>query len=115
MKPLLLTILLAGSVIACNKEKTTVIEDPAPVASFTVKNTVEAGTVMQGTPLEIENTSTNAVAYSWDFDDGTVSTERNPTGIVFRQCIRSQCVRLTVRNRNGVSSTVSYCIRVRCR
>jgi PKD repeat protein len=47
-----------------------VVYDRNPIANFTIGN----GDAIRG----FENTSTNGVSYSWDFGDGTTSTEVNP-------------------------------------
>jgi hypothetical protein len=76
---------------------------------------VETGTVMEGTIIEFENNSQYADSYEWDFDNGTVSTDRIPTGVVYKQCPATRCIRLTVRTRRGRTATHTYCVRVRCR
>ena len=118
MKLLLTTLLMAVIVTACNKaEKVedTAITDPSPVANFRISNMVEEGTILEGIPVEFENTSLNAETFEWDFDNGTVSAERTPTGLIYRQCPVTRCIRLTIRTRTGRTATYSYCVRVRCR
>ena len=113
MRQLLTTFLFVAVALGCQKNETTATEDP--VASFTIKNYVEAGTVMEATALEFENSSRNADSYEWDFGNGTVSTERTPSGVMFRQCPRVETIRLTVRGRGGRIAIFTQTIRVRCR
>ncbi|MBI5858627.1 MAG: hypothetical protein HZB42_13395 [Sphingobacteriales bacterium] len=115
MKQLLISALLAVFVLGCNKVKNTASDDPTPVANFRIVNTVEDGTVMEGTALQFENNSQCADSYEWDFGNGTMCYDRTPTNIVYRQCPTTYCIRLTVRTRHGRTATYSYCVRVRCR
>ena len=115
MKQLLISILLAVVVFGCNKTDNSATDDPTPVADFKINNMIEQGTIIEGTTVEFENNSQYADSYEWDFDNGTISTERIPAGLVYRQCARSYCIRLTVRTRRGRTATYSYCVRVRCR
>ena len=112
MKPLLISILFAVFITGC--AKTNNAEDPTPVARFNITNTVESGTVAVSTTVEFENNSQNADSYEWDFGDGTVSTERVPRGIIFRQCNTIRQIRLTVRTRRGRSAATTQTIRIRC-
>lgn len=113
MKQLLACLLFAGIISGCDKKSNS--DDPMPVADFKITNTVEAGTVMESTDLTIENKSQNADSYEWDFGDGTVSTERTPTGVRYRQCPAIREIRLRVRTRSGRTATIIQTIRVRCR
>ena len=113
MKQLLICALLAVVIAGCAKNNKT--DDPIPVASFTIKNTVEPGTVMEATAVEFENNSTNCDSYEWDFGDGRMSMERTPAGVEFRQCPAIRQIRLTVRTRRGRTATILQEIRVRCR
>jgi gliding motility-associated-like protein len=72
-----------------------------PTATFTAVNT----TACKG-PLTVTfvNTSTNAVAYNWDFGDNFVSSERNPTHTYNNPGIFS--VTLVVTNAAGCSETI---------
>jgi len=51
-----------------------VVDKPAPVASFTVGTPVSLA-------VEMNNTSSNATGYHWDFGDSNTSTDENPTHI----------------------------------
>ena len=112
MKQLLISFLFVAVFLGCGKSAT---DDPAPVASFNIKNYAEPGTVVEATALEFENNSQNADSFEWDFGNGIISTERTPAGVTFRQCPRIETIRLTVRTRRGRTATVVQSIRVRCR
>ncbi len=47
----------------------------APVADFTY----DINPACVGNPIQFTNNSTAGFQYSWDFDDGTISTDANPT------------------------------------
>jgi hypothetical protein len=115
MKKLLISILLAAAISACNKAGNSANDDPTPVADFKINNTVADDTILEGTAIDIENDSKYADSYEWDFGDGTVSSERTPSGIVFRQCPRTVVIRLLVRTRHGRTATRIRTILVRCR
>jgi PKD repeat protein len=59
-------IILSIITISCNKTK--------PVANFSFDGTAKNAPVS----IQFNNTSTDAVEYSWDFGDGGSSTEENP-------------------------------------
>ena len=118
MNKLLLSVLLAVVISGCNKtgnDENAANNDPTPTASFMIKNTVAAETVLEGSAIDLQNTSQNADSYEWDFGNGMVSTERTPVGIVLRQCPRTQEIRLVVRTRRGRTATQIRTINVRCR
>ncbi|MGQ3012123.1 MAG: GEVED domain-containing protein [Flavobacteriales bacterium] len=52
----------------------TVVDKAAPVAGFNIASTVSLA-------VELNNTSSNAIGYLWDFGDGNTSTDENPTHI----------------------------------
>src|SRR5690606_31241330 len=52
----------------------TVVDKAAPVAGFNIASTVSLA-------VELNNTSSNATGYLWDFGDGNTSTDENPTHI----------------------------------
>jgi len=62
-------VLLLGTLAltSCDKSEDSV---PAPTADFEYES--------NGLEITFTNKSTNATAYSWDFGDGTTSTEQNP-------------------------------------
>ncbi|MGQ3130358.1 MAG: GEVED domain-containing protein [Flavobacteriales bacterium] len=67
---------IVSAIGACGTfmDTVTVVDKPAPVASFTA-----------GTPVSLavalNNTSSNAIGYLWDFGDGNTSTAENPSHI----------------------------------
>jgi len=87
-------------------------------ASCSTTVTVEAGpTAMSGfsytrTGLQIDmtNTSTNAASYAWDFEDGTTSTEQNPSHVYTEE--GSYMVCLTVTSCDGTEETFCEMIEV---
>ena len=111
MKQLLITLFFAVIISGCAKTNN---DDPTPVASFSIKNTVEPGAVQVSTTVEFENNSQNADSYEWDFGDGTVSTERIPRTVIYRQCSVIRQIRLTIRTRRGRTATITQSIRIRC-
>ena len=118
MKKLLISILFAVAISGCNKTgnaNNTANDDPTPVADFKINNTVADDTILEGSAVEFDNNSQNADSYEWDFGDGTVSTERIPAGIMYRQCPRDREIRLVVRTRRGRTATRIRTIHVRCR
>ena len=115
MKQLLLSLLFIGLITGCKKAGSSATNDPEPVASFKINNTVDPGVVMEGTTIEFDNRSENADSYEWDFGNGVTSAERNPMGVTLRPCGRNHTIRLTVRTRRGRSATTSQTILVRCR
>jgi PKD repeat protein len=74
MKKILFLLSLLLMTAGCGKddESTT-----TPVACFTF--TSPETTVFVGDLVEFNNCSTDADSYSWDFGDGSTSTEKNPT------------------------------------
>lgn len=102
-------------ITGCNKTANVANEDPIPTAEFRINNTVADDVVLEGTVISITNTSRNAESYEWDFGNGVVYTDRTPSGVVLRQCPRTQQIRLLVRTRNGRTATVIRTITVRCR
>jgi len=67
---------IVSAIGACGTfmDTVTVVDKPAPVASFTVGTPVSLA-------VEMNNTSSNATGYHWDFGDGTTSTDENPSHI----------------------------------
>ena len=97
---------------SCNKDEVT----PAPVADF---NIAPGDSVNGGELVTLNNTSTNADTYLWDFGDGTTSTAVNPTKSEFVvegevACDATFIIKLTA-SKDGKSSTktknivVQYC------
>lgn len=117
MKKLLIPLLFAVVISACNKagKSENTNDDPIPTASFKINNMVADNTVLEGTDIEFENNSQCADSYEWNFGDGTISTERTPVGIRYRQCPGVREIRLLVRTRRGRIATIIRTINVRCR
>jgi PKD repeat protein len=69
-----------------------------PVASFTVPNSVCEGSTISFTDFSTNSPST----WSWDFGDGTSSTQQNPT---HAYAVGSYTVSLTVSNNAGTNTT----------
>lgn len=96
--------------ISCKKEVTApVVKDL--VAEFTADKTTGK------TPLTVKftNTSTEATKFSWDFGDGSSSTEKEPSHTFANTSTtsgRSYTVTLTAKNDAGKSSTMSKTINV---
>lgn len=115
MRKLLISILFAVAISACNKAGNNSNDDPTPVADFKINNTVADETILEGSVVEFDNNSQNADSYEWDLGDGRVCSERTPPGIIYRQCPRSVEIRLLVRTRHGRTATRIRTILVRCR
>src|SRR5687768_15612624 len=115
MYKLLTTIFFAVIIAGCNKSANVQTEDPLPTADFSINNTVAENTVIEGSVIEIVNNSQNGDTYEWDFGNGTISTDRTPTGVTLRNCPRTQQIRLIVRTRRGRVATIIRTITVRCR
>lgn len=107
---LILSVLITSS---CNKSSSLDIPAPGqpqeenvpvPIAKFTISNVVDQ--VLELVPLNIENQSQNGETYFWDFGDGTTSTDRTPS---FSFNMHGAfTIKLTVKNKKGVSSEFSY-------
>lgn len=79
--------------------------ESAPSALFTTETNLQNELLISFKPL-----ATNATSYLWDFGDGTMSTERNPTH--FYQRKGSYAVVLKVANACGTTTATSRTIRV---
>ncbi len=64
-----------GCITSVTKNNIITILKP-PVVNFTPSS---ASVCSENDPITFENSSTNAETYVWDFGDGTISTEQNPT------------------------------------
>jgi gliding motility-associated-like protein len=74
---------------------------PRPVANFTADSLFKCRPNMS---VRFQDLSTNAVAWSWDFGDGTTSNLQNPTHIYTGFGYFN--VRLIVTNRSGCTDTL---------
>lgn len=121
---------------ACSKGKdaTTLSSPPAaepkPVASFKIANATVldngTSTVRELQTLTIQNTSSNAVSYSWDlssganFSDGLIdqpmrySDKAEPANIYMVPCMQDVTITLTAKNKAGEISTASQTFTVQC-
>jgi PKD repeat protein len=89
---------------------------PAPpaTANFKITNAVSPGNVWEALNLKIDNSSQNAESYLWDFGEGTTSTEKAPTNVALAPCGMTYTITLTVKNKDGQSSTFSVPYTVLC-
>ena len=104
-------------------------EQPAiskPTASFKITNLNEVGNIFELRTLAIQNTSTNADSYSWDFgqsanySDGVVdypiqfSDKAEPVNIYIVPCMQTVTITLTAKNKAGDVSTTSQSFYIYC-
>lgn len=82
-----------------------------PVAAFSINNAT-GNVIGEGRILEISNQSENATAYSWDFGDGTTSSEAAPT--FYYPMHGNYHVTLKVTASNGKTSEMSTDLTVFC-
>ena len=87
-------------ITACSKE-----QKDLPAASFQCPNTVGVGDT-----IHFQNTSEGAVTFSWDFGDGNVSTEENPSHIYTEPGVFT--ILLVATNENG-SDEISFGILIK--
>lgn len=85
------SILLFTFLLSCDKTEPI----PNPTAAF--------DGVISGKTLKFTNTSTNGETYTWDFGDGSTSTEKEPTHTY--KSNGSYVVKLTVTNTSGTISS----------
>jgi len=76
-KKLSLLVLALIMLIGCSKDD----PKPKPDASFTYEKVIAAAKDYNEMKTYFTNTSEDAVSYSWDFGDGTTSTDINPEHI----------------------------------
>ena len=70
---LFFAVSLVAVVSSCNDD-----DDPPPVNPIDPTATFSVGNI-DGLTVTFVNASSNATSYNWDFDDGTTSTDENPT------------------------------------
>lgn len=114
----------------CSKSKenkTTPAPTPEakPSASFKITNASD-NNILELRTLVFQNTSTNAVSYSWDlssganFSDGVVdepmrySDKAEPVNIYMVPCMQQVTITLTAKNKSGDVSTTSQIFNVQC-
>jgi hypothetical protein len=66
-------VLLCIFVISCSKKDST----PQPSANFSFSD----ANLVSPAKIAFQNTSTNAITYTWDFGDGQTSTQANPNHV----------------------------------
>lgn len=71
-----------------------------PIAAFSLKDSVTLCPPLFATMI---NSSTNAIRYSWDFDNGSTSTSTNPTSPYLDSGIYN--IRLVAFDKNGCTDT----------
>ncbi len=96
-KIILLTFALAGllTISSCKKDKT----PPQPTADFSYTG----GGCTAPCAVLFDNKSKDATSFSWDFGDGTTSTETNPTKSY--NVGGTYTVKLTAKGKGGTAST----------
>ncbi len=117
-----LTVVLAvlvGMISGCQKGKDVVsanqVNPPAkPTASFQISNPIQAGWVLEGSPVIFDNKSTNADSYYWDFGNGSYSTDKTPDNIAFSPCGHTYTITLTAKTKSGDVAVYSETINVLC-
>ena len=83
-----------------------VIDPPGPVAAFTY-----TGVTAVPATIQFQNSSANANSYSWDFGDGTSSTQANPVKVYTTEGTFS--VKLVASNTStGKSNSVTHQITI---
>jgi len=117
-------ILITITVISCQKEKGGPVATPVsvtppvlvkpPNADFKITNAASSGNVWEGLSLSFDNSSQNADSYYWDFGNGTTSTDKIPSNISLLPCGFTYTISLTVKNKDGQSSTYSAPFFVLC-
>lgn len=133
MKRILTFAALAFVFVACQKTKTVteaepapVPKDPKPTASFRISNANEVGGVIELRKLVFENTSKDAVMYSWDLSesanyfDGVVdqplryTAKAVPENIYMIPCMKPVTIILTAINKAGETDTAMRTYDVQC-
>jgi PKD repeat protein len=82
-------------VSSCSKT----IEVPSPIADFSFAG----GIYIAPCEVQIKNVSTNSTTFSWDFGDGTVSTDKDPKHLYHRG--GKYNIKLIAKGDGGISST----------
>ena len=100
----------SSSDVSKTASSTSVVGTPAappPSANFKINNTISPGNVWEALTLDIKNTSVNGDTYLWDFGNGTTSTDKVPSNFSLAPCGMTYTIKLTVTNKDGLSSTYS--------
>jgi PKD domain len=85
-----------------------------PAASFKINNSLSDDLLIERQILNIDNQSTNAVSYSWDFGNGTYSTDKIPLNISFAPCGSVYTITLTAKNKSGETAVYSQTVTILC-
>ncbi len=113
MKRILSVLLIAMSLYACKKGNTAT--PIIPTASFKVTNPEgDALIVKEGNILDFGNDSKDAASYKWDFGNGNISTEKNPTTFFFPSCGSEKKITLTVTSATGDTASFTQTYLVLC-
>ncbi|MFN4285005.1 MAG: PKD domain-containing protein [Lacibacter sp.] len=97
------TVTLINQYASCTDSSThTITINPRPVAGFTATNTI--GCIAPHT-VNFTDASTNAVAWLWNFGDGTTSTLQNPSHTYTN--LGNYNVTLIVTNNAGCTDTLT--------
>ncbi|MFT3795353.1 PKD domain-containing protein [Flavobacterium sp.] len=115
MKKMIFAATLGLVLCSCNADDELVQDaaqtgSSAAVADF--KLTKPNALFLEGTQMELVNTSKNAKSYQWDFGDGTTSEEATPHHL-FPKC-GTYNVKLTVTDANGELASVEKPVDVFC-
>lgn len=110
MKKIILPLfVLCIALVSCSKDEAVQSTSNA-IAKFNVVNT--NGVVNERSPLLLENNSTDAVSYLWDFGNGKISTEKTPS-YTYPMC-GNYHIKLTVTDSKGNVNTLEKDMPVLC-
>lgn len=121
MKHLLAFLMLTFIISSCKKGSEAINSNtssalavtPPPTATFKITNSNEHG-VLEANILDFENTSKNGDSYTWDFGDGTSSSDKIPANFFYGTCGATHTITLTVKNKAGKTATFSEFYHVVC-
>ncbi len=95
-------LIIASLVTSCKKEAPA----PLPTADFYVGN----AECLSPCYLYFYNQSSNAVSYSWDFDNNTGSNSENDSSLFFNLGVYN--IELIVSNADGIKDSVTKTVTV---
>lgn len=107
----LLGLTLALALVSCKKDS--VPSPPAPVARFDVDGTATTDVITVGTydPIQVKNTSANAVAYQWTLGNDSTTTRRDPGSFRYPKA-GTYTLTLTALDASGQKATASRRVKV---